>query len=107
MSSNAPGRRPGRVLSTLAVTAALVGIAAGPAQAVQPNAGDLDFILEQYDRSQPHALSGNAADLRAQVPQAELPYGLRTVNGELNNLIPGREKFGAADRVMPRLLQKT
>ena len=33
---------------------------------------------------------------------AELPWGLRTVDGTCNNLLPGQEKFGAADTVFPR-----
>jgi hypothetical protein len=33
-----------------------------------------------------------------------LPYGLRTVDGTWNNLLPGMERLGAADNVMPRLV---
>ena len=30
-----------------------------------------------------------------------LPYGLRTVDGSYNNLLPGREMWGAADQSFP------
>ncbi len=40
---------------------------------------------------------------RDQIPDRLTPYGLRTVDGSCNNLIPGRERFGAADQTMPRL----
>ena len=33
-----------------------------------------------------------------------LPYGLRTVEGLYNNVVPGQERFGAADRAMPNSL---
>ncbi len=39
---------------------------------------------------------------RDQIPDKLAPYGLRTVDGSCNNLIPGRETFGAADQTMPR-----
>jgi len=73
------------------------------------NQADLDFILKQIRIAEAHA-SGvpltqaiqneygvNAADANL------LPAGLRTVTGELNNLAPGNEKFGAADTQFPRL----
>ena len=37
------------------------------------------------------------------VPTAMSPYGLRTVDGTYNNILPGRETWGAADQVMPRM----
>ncbi len=39
------------------------------------------------------------------VPSPMSPYGLRTVDGTYNNIVPGRETWGAADQVMPRLFQ--
>ena len=36
---------------------------------------------------------------------AVLPYGLRTVDGTWNNLLPGQERSGAADNIMPRLVE--
>ena len=37
------------------------------------------------------------------MPDALTSYGLRTVDGSCNNLLPGREKFAAADVPFPRL----
>src|SRR5680860_383440 len=36
-----------------------------------------------------------------------LNYGLRTVDGTDNNLIPGQSEFGAADNLFPRALDRT
>ncbi|QHK20089.1 heme peroxidase [Pseudarthrobacter psychrotolerans] len=73
-------------------------------------ASDLAFILKQIKISERHAatlspthpcdtLIGTAPD---QIPDALTSYGLRTVDGSCNNLIPGREKFGSADQPFPR-----
>ena len=35
-----------------------------------------------------------------------LPFGLRTVDGSYNNIIPGQETFGAADEDFPLLLEQ-
>jgi Ca2+-binding RTX toxin-like protein len=87
--------------------AAIVGTG-GVAQAVTPNGPDLEFILEQIKRSEAHAAGGKLVGTGPdQISSALLPYGLRTVNGQFNNLIPGQEQFGAADRLMPRLLAPT
>jgi hypothetical protein len=73
---------------------------------------DLAFILRQIKIAEAHvanttsatgpcgALIGPGAD---HVPDALTSYGLRTVDGTCNNLIQGREKFGAADQLFPRL----
>jgi hypothetical protein len=37
------------------------------------------------------------------VADPQLPRGLRTVDGSFNNLVPGQQFFGAADRAFPRL----
>jgi len=62
---------------------------------------DLDFILQQIVISEAHAAG---ADLTTLIPNSELSFGLRTVDGSDNNLIPGRSEFGAADNTFPRLL---
>src|SRR2546423_2214180 len=73
--------------------------------------GDLSFILKQIKIAEHHAatltpanpcgaLVGPAPD---QIPDALTSYGLRTVDGSCNNLLPGREKFAAADVPFPRL----
>ena len=88
--------------------------------AVKLNVADLSFILRQIKISEAHA-SGTAltaiwVDANGNVvpegtPGALLalshplvPYGLRTVDGSLNNLVEGRETWGASDQPMPRLL---
>ncbi len=37
------------------------------------------------------------------IPDAQTPFGLRTVDGTYNNLIEGREAWGASGQPMPRL----
>ena len=75
------------------------------AGAVTPNGADLEFILEQIKRAEAHAGGGQLLGTGPnQIPSPLLPYGLRTVNGKFNNLIPGQEEFGMADRIFPRLL---
>ncbi|HEX2103942.1 MAG TPA: peroxidase family protein [Solirubrobacteraceae bacterium] len=88
-----------------ALCVAAMGVGADPARAVEPNGGDLAFILEQIKRAEAHAAGGQLLGTGPnQISSPVLPYGLRTVNGELNNLIPEQEKFGAADQLFPRLL---
>ena len=57
---------------------------------------DLDFILQQIIISERHAAG---EDLRDILLNVQVPWGLRTVTGEYNNLITGREQFGAADNL--------
>src|SRR6056297_1065542 len=68
------------------------------------NTNDLKHILEQIRIAEQHAAGTPLADL---VADPLLPYGLRLVDGTLNNLTEGRETWGAADEVMPRLLDST
>lgn len=74
------------------------------------NLNDLKKILEQIRISETHAASAHDPNAPA-VPLADLvthplaPEGLRTVTGIYNNLLPGQELTGAADNVMPRLVQ--
>ena len=63
---------------------------------------DLEFILEQIKIAERHA-SGEA--LFEILPNVQVPWGLRTVSGEFNNLVQGQEQFGAADNAFPRLLE--
>src|SRR4051794_709634 len=76
---------------------------------------DLEFILKQIKIAEAHSeavekITGEkTADqigdaLRELVDNPLLPYGLRTVDGAYNNLIPGHEWSGSADQIMPRLL---
>ncbi|MDA0672231.1 MAG: hypothetical protein O3C67_00785, partial [Cyanobacteria bacterium] len=80
------------------------------------NLGDLAFILRQIKISEDTSLAytdtpktilqsimdeyGASAETATQ-----LPFGLRTIRGDYNSLIPGQELFGAADTLFPRLLE--
>ena len=79
------------------------------------NRQDLDFILKQIKIAEGATLPNGQIDgtlLRDGIagagaqPSAAalLPYGLRTVDGTWNNLLPGQERVGAADNLMPRLV---
>ncbi|WP_264048359.1 peroxidase family protein [Methylobacterium flocculans] len=75
---------------------------------------DLEFILRQIEIAEAHAGGGILAELVAGyngndgLTQAHLlPYGLRTVDGSYNNLLPGREKWGASDQSFPGLFTPT
>ena len=79
---------------------------------------DLQFILEQIKIAEAHAayvanpLDPNAAPLYGvgqggqvgSVPAYNLSMGLRTVDGTYNNLLPGQERWGAADNQFPEPL---
>ncbi|MBD8629355.1 heme peroxidase [Oxalobacteraceae sp. CFBP 8753] len=67
---------------------------------------DLNFILKQIKIAEAsvNPATGNMQNLPALVGSALLPYGLRTVDGSWNNLLPGMERSGAADEIMPRLV---
>ncbi len=62
---------------------------------------DLDFILQQILIAEAHAAGADPTTL---IPNAFVPWGLRTVDGSFNNLTPGNEQLGAADQLFPRLL---
>ena len=61
---------------------------------------DLEFILKQIKIGEANSVAHSGADakpLTDLVSHNLLPYGLRTVNGSYNNLVPGHEWSGAAD----------
>ena len=77
------------------------------------DANDLRFILTQIQTAEAHA---GGADLCVQVegdptlcgpgsliPEPRLPFGLRTVDGSYNHLLPGQENFGASDQAFARM----
>src|SRR5215813_13995384 len=72
--------------------------------AVTFNSSDLLFILDQIEIAEANAAGTPLIDLMANVT---LPFGLRTVDGSLNNLVPGQSDFGAADNTFPRLADPT
>src|SRR5262245_20355757 len=61
---------------------------------------DLEFILEQIIIAERQAAGESLLDI---LPNVQVPFGLRTVDGSLNNLVPGNETFGVADNLFPRL----
>lgn len=68
---------------------------------------DLEFILKQIKLSESATTADGGIDgdkLREEVGDPLLPYGIRTVDGTWNNLLPGQEKYGSADQTMPRLV---
>ncbi len=78
------------------------------------NRADLEFILRQIQlaESTSAAYSPTPLTIVQAIQQAYgvsaadaalLPYGLRTVDGSHNNLLPGRTLWGAADQLFPRL----
>ncbi len=81
---------------------------------------DLEFILEQIQISEAHAeaevtgdedyslVCEDPADTTFTcVPHPRLPWGLRTITGEDNNLRPGRSHYGAGGYDFPRLVEPT
>ena len=76
---------------------------------------DLEFILKQIKIAEAHSAGGDLRKLVAEAggldPNAAttptqaflLPYGLRTVDGTYNNLVEGRETWGAADQPFPEM----
>ncbi|VVP33437.1 hypothetical protein PS900_04477 [Pseudomonas fluorescens] len=62
---------------------------------------DLEFILKQIFIAEANADGTSLIDL---LPNTQVPFGLRTVDGSFNNLVTGQTDFGAADTDFPRLL---
>ncbi|TXN09141.1 calcium-binding protein [Methylobacterium sp. WL103] len=103
--------------------------------AVQLNQQDLSFILRQIRIAEAHASGIDLTELRVDpatgnllsdrnlydaggvwtgdpaapqaIPDPHTPYGLRTVDGTFNNIVPGRETWGSAGQPMPQLLDRT
>ena len=87
---------------------------------VKLNVADLEFILRQIKIAEANAdgtpLTQIYVDALGNVvpegtpgavlaiPDPHVPYGLRTVDGTYNNIVEGRETWGAADTLMPRML---
>jgi len=84
-------------------------VVTGEAEMVSYIRSDLEFILAQIKIAEAHAGgqplfgpdTGSGAGL---VPAYNISWGLRTVDGSYNHLLPGQEKWGAADVVFPSLL---
>jgi hypothetical protein len=113
--------RKGKIagLASLAVIAAILAPAtAAPAQAATVGQGftitpsDLSYILKQIKVAEAHVANTTSATGPCgaligtgpnQLPSPLLSFGLRTVDGSCNNLVPGKARIGAADEVFPRL----
>ena len=65
------------------------------------NKADLEFILKQIFIAEAHADGASLIDL---LPNSQVPFGLRTVDGSFNNLVTGQSEYGAADNAFVRLL---
>ncbi len=77
---------------------------------------DLEFILKQIKISEDHALhvQTNGAEGKplfgtpdASIPAYNISWGLRTVDGSYNHLLPGQEKWGASDTPFNELMNPT
>ena len=96
----------------LTTTALVANAAPAPVGAgFTVTAADLAYILKQIKIAEAHVANTTSATGPCgaligtgpnQIPDALTSYGLRTVDGSCNNLIKGRETFGAADQVFPR-----
>ena len=65
---------------------------------------DLEFILKQIQISEAHAAGQPLYGPGGLIPAYNIAWGLRTVDGSYNHLLPGQEQWGAADREFNELL---
>ncbi len=65
---------------------------------------DLEFILKQIQISEAHAAGQPLYGPGGLIPAYNIAWGLRTVDGSYNHLLPGQEQWGAADNQFPQLL---
>ncbi|WP_310529401.1 peroxidase family protein, partial [Nocardioides sp.] len=117
------GRKAYAVATLILIVAMISPLAQAPANAAGTvgqgftvTASDLSFILKQIKIAEAHvanttpatgpcgALVGTGPN---QLSSPLLSLGLRTVDGSCNNLVPGKEKIGAADELFPRLTTAT
>ena len=74
---------------------------------------DLEFILAQIKIAEDHALYLESDGLQGKplfgpggsIPTYNIAWGLRTVDGSYNHLLPGQEQWGASDQPFAELLQ--
>lgn len=116
-------RRLGRKTVAAAALAVIVALITplGPSPAVAAptvgqgftvTASDLSYILKQIKIAEAHVANTTSATGPCgalvgtgpnQLSSPLLSFGLRTVDGSCNNLVPGKGKIGAADELFPRL----
>ena len=77
---------------------------ASPAGDLAFDREDLDFILKQIEFAERHAAGEELLDI---LPNASIPWGLRTVDGSFNNLIPGQTSNGQAGQEFPSNIDRT
>jgi hypothetical protein len=65
---------------------------------------DLEFILKQIKIAEEHAAGQPLYGEGGLIPSYNIAWGLRTVDGSYNHLLPGQEQWGAADREFMELL---
>lgn len=65
---------------------------------------DLQFILDQIKIAEAHAAGQPLYGPGGLIPHYNQSLGLRTVDGKDNNLLPGQEKWGAADTQFAQVL---
>ena len=105
MPRKARRRRIRTGVGVLSAAVLFGGAGVAEAEAATLIKSDLDFVLEQIKISENHAAGGQLSGTGAnQISNPLFPYGLRTVDGEMNNLLPGQKEFGAADNVFNRLV---
>ena len=68
---------------------------------------DLEFILAQIEIAEAHAAGQPLFGPGGLVPTYNVSFGLRTVDGTYNHLLPGQETWGAADTQFPELVDAT
>ncbi len=74
---------------------------------VQYIKSDLEFILAQIKIAEAHAAGQPLYGPGGLIPTYNLAWGLRTVDGTSNHLLPGQEKWGAAGNQFPELVDAT
>ena len=74
---------------------------------VQYIKSDLEFILAQIKIAEAHAAGQPLYGPGGLIPTYNLAWGLRTVDGSNNHLLPGQEKWGAAGNQFPELVDAT
>ena len=102
----------------LAISIPMAGVIASPAagapvgEGFTVTASDLSYILKQIKIAEAHVVNTTSATGPCgallgtgpnQLASPLLSFGLRTVDGSCNNLVPGQEFHGAADQLFPRL----
>ncbi|RXT55619.1 hypothetical protein B6S44_09420 [Bosea sp. Tri-44] len=65
---------------------------------------DLDFILAQIKIAEAHAAGQPLYGPGGLIPSYNVAWGLRTVDGSFNHLLPGQERWGASDREFVELM---